>query len=73
MKDATTATSSPTFVGREGEVGALHAQVRGQRDAPERPEGPSLHRAVGEHLRTAIRTGAYCAYLPDPRMQISWT
>jgi hypothetical protein len=30
------------------------------------------HRSLGEHLRTTIRTGAYCAYLPDPRMEISW-
>ena len=30
------------------------------------------HRPLGEHLRTAIRTGAYCAYLPDPRLHISW-
>lgn len=30
------------------------------------------HKLLGEHLRTTIRTGAYCAYLPDPRMEISW-
>lgn len=30
------------------------------------------HAPLGEHLRTTIRTGAYCAYLPDPRMHISW-
>ncbi len=30
------------------------------------------HGPLGEHLRTTIRTGVYCAYLPDPRMQISW-
>lgn len=30
------------------------------------------HRPLGEHLRTTIRTGAYCAYLPDPRLQITW-
>lgn len=30
------------------------------------------HRPLGEHLRTAIRTGGYCAYLPDPRMPMEW-
>ncbi|MBW3608869.1 MAG: AAA family ATPase [Actinobacteria bacterium] len=30
------------------------------------------HKVLGEHLRTTLRTGAYCAYLPDPRLQISW-
>ena len=30
------------------------------------------HQPLGEHLRMTIRTGAYCAYLPDPRMDISW-
>jgi tetratricopeptide (TPR) repeat protein len=30
------------------------------------------HDLLGEHLRTTIRTGAYCAYLPDPRLLISW-
>ena len=30
------------------------------------------HSSLGEHLRTAIRTGVYCAYLPDPRLDISW-
>jgi predicted ATPase len=30
------------------------------------------HVTLGEHLRTAIRTGTFCAYLPDPRLKISW-
>ena len=30
------------------------------------------HGTLGEHLRTAIRTGSYCAYLPDPRLNINW-
>ncbi|MDQ3645414.1 MAG: hypothetical protein M3345_00595, partial [Actinomycetota bacterium] len=30
------------------------------------------HAPLGEHLRTTIRTGTFCAYLPDPRLQISW-
>jgi tetratricopeptide (TPR) repeat protein len=28
--------------------------------------------ALGEHLERAIRTGTYCAYLPDPRTPPSW-
>jgi hypothetical protein len=30
------------------------------------------HPALGQHLATAIKTGAYCAYTPDPRLPISW-
>ncbi len=29
--------------------------------------------ALGEHLDRAIRTGTYCAYLPDTRITASWT
>ena len=28
--------------------------------------------ALGEHLDRAIRTGTYCAYLPDTRITASW-
>jgi hypothetical protein len=28
--------------------------------------------ALGEHLDRAIRTGAYCAYMPDIRIPASW-
>jgi tetratricopeptide (TPR) repeat protein len=28
--------------------------------------------ALGEHLDRAIRTGAYCAYMPDTRIPASW-
>ena len=27
---------------------------------------------LGEHLDQAIRTGTYCAYLPDPRVPVAW-
>lgn len=27
---------------------------------------------LGEHLDRAIRTGTYCAYLPDPRVPVAW-
>jgi tetratricopeptide (TPR) repeat protein len=29
--------------------------------------------ALGKHLDHAIRTGAYCAYMPDPRMPPRWS
>jgi hypothetical protein len=31
------------------------------------------HPQLGEHLNRAIRTGTYCAYLPDPRAPTGWT
>ncbi len=31
------------------------------------------HPQLGVHLNHAIRTGAYCAYAPDPRTPTSWT
>jgi non-specific serine/threonine protein kinase len=30
------------------------------------------HPALGHHLATTIKTGAYCSYTPDPRLPISW-
>ena len=30
------------------------------------------HPGAGEHLDRAIRTGTYCAYLPDPRIPAVW-
>jgi hypothetical protein len=30
------------------------------------------HPQLGEHLNRAIRTGTYCAYLPDPRSPARW-
>ena len=27
---------------------------------------------LGEHLDRAIRTGTYCAYLPDSRVPVDW-
>ncbi len=30
------------------------------------------HPALGEHLDRTIRTGAYCAYAPDPRAPAGW-
>ncbi len=31
------------------------------------------HPRLGEHLNRTIRTGTYCAYLPDPRAPAEWT
>ena len=30
------------------------------------------HPQLGEHLSRTIRTGTYCAYLPDPRAPAAW-
>ena len=30
------------------------------------------HPPLGKHLDHAIRTGTYCAYLPDPRVPLEW-
>jgi hypothetical protein len=30
------------------------------------------HPQLGEHLTRAIRTGTYCAYMPDPRTPAAW-
>lgn len=31
-----------------------------------------VHPVLGEHLRTTVRTGIYCVYVPDPRAPIRW-
>ena len=31
------------------------------------------HPDLGAHLATTIRTGTFCAYRPDPRLQVPWT
>lgn len=30
------------------------------------------HSPLGEHLDRTIRTGTYCSYMPDPRIQETW-
>jgi tetratricopeptide (TPR) repeat protein len=30
------------------------------------------HPVLGTHLERSIRTGAYCVYLPDPRVPVNW-
>lgn len=32
----------------------------------------TAHPELGSHLRATIRTGFYCAYLPDPRVPVRW-
>lgn len=29
-------------------------------------------RDLAEHLQRTVRTGAYCAYLPEPRLPVQW-
>jgi hypothetical protein len=31
------------------------------------------HPELGEHLNRAVRTGTYCAYVPDPGAPAAWT
>jgi tetratricopeptide (TPR) repeat protein len=31
------------------------------------------HPQLGEHLNRAVRTGTYCAYVPDPGVPMGWT
>ena len=31
------------------------------------------HSPLGEHLDQTVRTGTYCAYVPDPGAQVVWT
>jgi hypothetical protein len=32
----------------------------------------ALDPTLGEHLDRTVRTGTYCAYLPDPRVPVAW-
>jgi non-specific serine/threonine protein kinase len=29
--------------------------------------------ALGRHLATTVKTGAFCSYTPDPRSPIAWS
>ncbi len=37
------------------------------------PRTAEHHPALAEHLDRTIRTGTYCAYVPDPRAPVGWT
>jgi tetratricopeptide (TPR) repeat protein len=61
--------------GRDRRAGATSERARASvtraiRNAITRVERE--HPALGEHLKRAIRTGTYCAYLPDPRVPVDW-
>lgn len=32
----------------------------------------AMHQSLGHHLRTSIRTGRFCVYIPDPDVKESW-
>lgn len=31
------------------------------------------HASLAAHLERTIRTGTYCAYLPDPQARVEWS
>lgn len=31
-----------------------------------------VHPALGVHLRGTVRTGTWCVYAPDPRLEVRW-
>jgi hypothetical protein len=33
----------------------------------------TLNPALGAHLRSAVHTGTFCAYRPDPQRPVAWT
>jgi hypothetical protein len=61
--------------GRDRQVGSASERARASvtraiRQAMVRIQ--DYHPILGEHLERAIRTGTYCAYLPDPRIPVGW-
>lgn len=61
--------------GRDRRVGSAAERARASvtravRHAMERIR--AHHPPLGAHLERAIRTGTYCAYLPDPRVPVAW-
>ena len=61
--------------GRDRRVGSAAERARASvtravRQAMGRIRGQ--HPPLGAHLERAIRTGTYCAYLPDPRVPVAW-
>ena len=61
--------------GRDRPTGSPSERARISVDAGD-PGGHGAHReqspALGAHLDATIRTGTYCAYVPDPRVQVAW-
>jgi hypothetical protein len=61
--------------GRDRRAGSASERARASvtravRFALVRIRGHDPH--LGEHLDRSIRTGTYCAYLPDPRVPVTW-
>jgi len=75
------ALDRPDFVGRAAELALLsdgleaaerarQSVTKAIREALDRIERHD--RALGAHLRHAVRTGTMCAYVPDPRSDVRW-
>jgi tetratricopeptide (TPR) repeat protein len=61
--------------GRERRVGSAAERARaGVTRAVRQAMGRirAQHPPLSAHLERAIRTGTYCAYLPDPRVPVAW-
>jgi hypothetical protein len=61
--------------GRDRRVGSIAERARASvTRAIRRAMGQirAHHPALGAHFERAIRTGTYCAYLPDPRVPVAW-
>jgi hypothetical protein len=62
--------------GRDRRVGSASERARASVTRAVRQAMARIHEyhpELGKHLDRAIRTGTYCAYLPDPRVPPAWT
>jgi len=61
--------------GRDRQAGSASERARVSVTRAVRQAMTRIHEhnsPLGEHLDRAIRTGTYCAYLPDPRIPVIW-
>lgn len=61
--------------GRERRVGSASERARASVTRAVRHAMGRIrvhHAPLGAHLERTIRTGTYCAYLPDPRVPVDW-
>jgi hypothetical protein len=61
--------------GRDRRVGSASERARASVTRSVRQSMARIrdyHPTLGEHLDRAVRTGTYCAYLPDPRIPVKW-
>ncbi len=58
-------------MGSDGEPDQVGGATKAIHDTLRRIE--QLDPDLGAHLRHSVRTGMFCAYLPDPRAAISWS